>query len=43
MDTKKDWHYGKKTKSLLSKRKKKGNLDALRGLKKKKVHGFKII
>jgi len=38
MDTKKDWHYGKKTKPLLSKRKKKkGNIDALRGLKKKKV------
>jgi hypothetical protein len=37
MDSKKDWCYGKKTKPLLSKRKiKKGNIDALRGLKKKK-------
>ena len=44
MDTIKDWHYGKKTKPLLSKRKtKKGNIDALRELKKKNKNTINII
>ncbi|KAL4083216.1 hypothetical protein QTP88_028546 [Uroleucon formosanum] len=35
MDSKSDWHYGKKTKTLLFKRKKnKGSINALNGLKK---------
>lgn len=35
MDSKKDWHYGKKTKTLLSKRKKnKGNISAILRFKK---------
>ncbi|KAL4085322.1 hypothetical protein QTP88_027181 [Uroleucon formosanum] len=35
MDSKKDWHFGKKSKTLLSKRKKnKGNIHALNRLKK---------
>jgi len=39
MDTKKDWRYGKKTKTLLSKGKKnKGNINALR---LKKVSTYK--
>ena len=39
MDSKSDWHYGKKTKTLLSKRKKnKGNINALNGLKKVNIN-----
>lgn len=39
MDSKSDWHYGKKTKTLLSKRKKnKGNINALNGLKKVSIN-----
>lgn len=38
MNTKKDWHYGKKTKPLLSKKKKKkGNINDLNKLKNIKV------
>jgi len=35
MDSKKDWRYGKKTKTLLTKRKKnKGNINSLKRFKK---------